>query len=44
MAGVSYTPARNDGENHLHAGSQGFNKRLWTAKEMSGAQPVLDLT
>lgn len=32
LDGVTYTLAKNDGENHLHGG---FNKRVWTAKDVS---------
>jgi aldose 1-epimerase len=45
LGGVTYTLAENNGENHLHGGNQGFNKRLWTAKDVSGgAGPALELT
>jgi aldose 1-epimerase len=32
-----YTLARNDGENHLHGGLIGFNKRVWTARDVSSS-------
>jgi aldose 1-epimerase len=32
LDGITYTLAKNDGENHLHGG---FNKRVWTAKNVS---------
>jgi aldose 1-epimerase len=42
LDGVTYTLEKNDGENHLHGG---FNKRLWTAKDVSsGAGQALKLT
>ncbi len=31
LNGVEYTPAKNDGENCLHGGIKGFDKRMWTA-------------
>ena len=38
LAGVTYTLAKNNGENHLHGGIQGFNKRVWTAKDVSSSE------
>lgn len=32
LDGVSYQLARNDGENHLHGGVVGFNKKIWQAE------------
>ena len=32
LGGVSYQLPKNDGPNSLHGGTQGFDKRLWTAK------------
>jgi aldose 1-epimerase len=37
LNGRTYTLARNDGENHLHGGLIGFNKRVWTAKDVSSS-------
>lgn len=45
LAGQEYTLAKNDGENHLHGGTKGFNKRVWTARDASGAVgQALELT
>jgi aldose 1-epimerase len=42
LDGITYTLARNDGDNHLHGG---FNKRVWTAKDVSSsAGQALELT
>jgi aldose 1-epimerase len=42
LDGITYTLAKNDGDNHLHGG---FNKRVWTAKDVSSsAGPALELT
>jgi aldose 1-epimerase len=42
--GVTYTLVRNNGENHLHGGSIGFNKVIWQAKEVSSKEgPSLQL-
>jgi aldose 1-epimerase len=38
LNGVSYTLAKNDGENHLHGGLRGFDKVLWTAKPVDTPQ------
>lgn len=45
LNGTTYTLAKNDGENHLHGGVIGFNKRVWTAKDVStSAGEALELT
>jgi aldose 1-epimerase len=33
LDGKGYTLAKNNGENHLHGGKAGFDKRLWSARE-----------
>jgi aldose 1-epimerase len=44
LNGVQYKLAQNNGENSLHGGIKGFDKRVWTAREVSGSEPVLELT
>jgi aldose 1-epimerase len=45
LNGSTYSLAKNDCENELHGGIKGFNKRVWTAKDVSssGVQ-ALELT
>jgi aldose 1-epimerase len=44
LDGKEYTLPANDGKNTLHGGTKGFDKRVWTAKEMSGNDAALQLT
>ena len=45
LDGKTYTLFKNDGDNTLHGGKEGFNKKIWTAKDVSGAAgPALELT
>jgi aldose 1-epimerase len=45
LNGVTYHLPLNDGPNSLHGGTLGFNKRVFTAKEVPGAEvPALELT
>jgi len=45
LDGKTYTLPQNDGQNSLHGGTQGFDKRVWTAKDVSTpAAEALELT
>lgn len=45
LDGTGYEVARNNGENHLHGGVVGFDKRLWSAEEMvTGKGPGVRFT
>ncbi len=45
LDGKTYTLPKNDGDNTLHGGPQGFDKRVWSAREASGSDgPGLELT
>lgn len=45
LDGVAYNLAHNDGDNSLHGGVQGFNKKVWEAKDVSTkAAAALELT
>ncbi|HWX92857.1 MAG TPA: aldose epimerase family protein [Terriglobales bacterium] len=45
LGGTTYNVPKNDGENSLHGGNTGFNKRLWTAQDVSGPHgQALELT
>lgn len=43
LDGVTYTLAKNDGENSLHGGNEGFHRKLWKARteEAPGAQTLV---
>lgn len=38
LDGATYTLAKNNGENSLHGGNEGFDKKLWNARTESGEQ------
>jgi aldose 1-epimerase len=44
LDGTVYHLPVNNGPNSLHGGVKGFDKRFWTAKEIQGAEPSLEMT
>ena len=45
LDGTTYELAKNNGENSLHGGRKGFDKYVWTAREVSAtAGPAIHLT
>jgi aldose 1-epimerase len=40
LNGREYRLAQNNGENHLHGGLKGFNKKLWEAREVKSSDSV----
>ena len=44
LDGKEYQLPTNNGQNSLHGGTIGFNKRVWQAKELEGENPALQLT
>ena len=44
LDGVEYTLYQNDGDNHLHGGKIGYDRRIWTVVCEDGEQPALHLS
>lgn len=45
LNGQTYTLPKNDGDNTLHGGPEAFNKKLWTANDVSSSKgQALELT
>lgn len=43
LNGIKYTLAKNDGNNNLHGGNIGFDKKVWDAQEFDKKEPKLVL-
>ena len=44
LDGKVYHLPINNGPNSLHGGIQGFDQKVWTAREIEGSEPALELT
>lgn len=44
LNGEKYTVGANEGKNSLHGGNIGFDKKIWDAEAIDGAEPMLILT
>ncbi|HTV55498.1 MAG TPA: aldose epimerase family protein, partial [Terriglobia bacterium] len=44
LEGVQYNVPINDGPNSLHGGTEGFDKKVWTAREISQYPPSVEFT
>ncbi len=43
LDGVEYTLEKNDGDNHLHGGSNGFNRHVWNVESQGKSEIVFSL-
>lgn len=44
LNGVHYELATNEGDNHLHGGEMGFNKKVWKAEVINTQEPGVKLS
>ncbi len=44
LGGQTHILAKNDGENNLHSGYDGFNKKIWKARAKDGKEPKITLS
>lgn len=44
LDGKKYTLAKNDGNNNLHGGMNGFDKKVWSVSEKDGEEPQIVLS
>jgi aldose 1-epimerase len=44
LGGKTYALPKNDGDNTLHGGPEGFDKRVWKASVLKSADPSIELT
>ena len=44
LDGVEYQLPLNEGTNTLHGGTEGFGRRVWSARELAGTSPALELS
>lgn len=44
LNGKTYTVGKNEGNNSLHGGNNGFDKKVWSVKAADGSEPRLEMT